>query len=69
MDLRFPVGKFQYEGPNTHQQQQDLIAQIADTPTELRKAVTGCQQSNWRYPIVRTAGRFVRLSIISLTVI
>jgi hypothetical protein len=41
MDLRYPIGQFQYDGPHTDEQRQRLIDQIAETPTRLRAAVEG----------------------------
>jgi hypothetical protein len=41
MDLRYPIGRFQYDGPHTDEQRQRLIDQIAETPTRLRAAVAG----------------------------
>jgi len=41
MDLRYPVGTFQYSGPNTPDQRQALINQIAETPARLREAISG----------------------------
>jgi uncharacterized damage-inducible protein DinB len=38
MDLRYPIGEFKYNGPNTRQQQIELINQIAEAPRNLRNA-------------------------------
>src|SRR5690348_4141462 len=38
-DPRFPIGKFQYEGPPSDAQRQAFIADIANTPRALRGAV------------------------------
>lgn len=39
-DLRYPIGKFSYEGPPTEGQKQRFIDEIADTPTNLRDTVS-----------------------------
>jgi uncharacterized damage-inducible protein DinB len=39
IDLRFPVGKFQYDGPPSEKQKQEFVADIAQTPGKLRAAV------------------------------
>ena len=40
-DLRYPVGKFHYEGSPSAQQKQLFLEEIAQTPTKLRGAVAG----------------------------
>ncbi|HEV2176257.1 MAG TPA: bacillithiol transferase BstA [Terriglobia bacterium] len=40
-DLRFPVGKFKWEGPITNQQRHHFIGDIEQTPARLRDAVKG----------------------------
>lgn len=40
-DLRFPIGKFKYEGAITEEQKQSLLNDIAQTPANLRKAIQG----------------------------
>jgi hypothetical protein len=40
-DLRYPIGKFTYEGPPTAKQKQELIRQIEEAPARLRAAVQG----------------------------
>lgn len=40
-DLRFPIGKFKYEGAITEEQKQSLLKDIAQTPANLRKAIKG----------------------------
>ena len=40
-DLRFPVGKFHYDGPLTSDQHEAFLDQIAQTPAKLRAAVKG----------------------------
>ena len=41
MDLRYPIGPFQYDGPLTDEQRQRLIGQIEATPAKLHAAVEG----------------------------
>jgi uncharacterized damage-inducible protein DinB len=41
MDLRYPIGPFQYDEPRTDEQRQRSIDQIAEAPTRLRAAVEG----------------------------
>jgi uncharacterized damage-inducible protein DinB len=38
-DLRYPIGKFQYQGNSTPEQRKTLIQNIAETPANLREAV------------------------------
>jgi hypothetical protein len=40
-DLRFPIGKFHYDGPPSEAQRTQLIANIEQTPAALRAAVKG----------------------------
>jgi hypothetical protein len=40
-DLRYPIGKFTYEGPLTEDQKQKYLADIEQAPTNLRAAVKG----------------------------
>jgi uncharacterized damage-inducible protein DinB len=40
-DLRFPIGKFEYQGPLSEAQRSVLLKEIADTPANLRAAVKG----------------------------
>src|SRR2546423_1689596 len=41
MDLRYPVGPFEFEGTLSNGQRQNLIDQIAATPEKMRAAVEG----------------------------
>ncbi len=41
MDLRYPIGKFSYEGPANTEQRLQHFKNIAETPTRLREAVYG----------------------------
>ena len=49
-DLRFPVGKFSYEASPSEGQKQQLIADIAQTPASLRKAVQGLSEAQLDTP-------------------
>ncbi len=40
-DLRYPIGKFHYEGPPTEEQRQKHLAEIEQAPANLRAAVKG----------------------------
>ena len=40
-DLRFPVGKFHYQGPVNEQQKQAFMDEIGQAPAKLRTAVQG----------------------------
>lgn len=40
-DLRYPIGKFTYDGPPTPEQRQELLHQIEQAPANLRAAVKG----------------------------
>jgi uncharacterized damage-inducible protein DinB len=50
-DLRYPVGKFDWDAPVNEAEYPRLIAQIADTPAALRSAVAGLsrEQLETRY--------------------
>ena len=41
MDLRYPIGQFEYQGALSSAQRQELIDQIAATPERMRSAVQG----------------------------
>ena len=41
MDLRYPIGRFEYYGPSTEEQRRQLIARIEHAPEHLRVAVAG----------------------------
>ena len=49
-DLRFPVGKFTYDGPPSEQQKQQFLDEIAQTPAKLRGAVRGLSESQLDTP-------------------
>src|SRR5574337_1025777 len=40
-DLRYPIGKFRYDGAVTEEQKQFMLNDIAQTPANLRKAIRG----------------------------
>src|SRR5437899_750026 len=43
-DLRYPIGKFAYDGPFTDEAKQKAIGNIAQTPANLRAAVSNLTQ-------------------------
>jgi len=49
-DLRFPVGKFQYDGPPNPEQHKTFLEEIAQTPAKLRTAVKGLFDSQLDTP-------------------
>jgi uncharacterized damage-inducible protein DinB len=49
-DLRYPIGKFTYEGPPTPSQRQELLLQIEQAPSRLRAAVTGLSEQQLETP-------------------
>jgi uncharacterized damage-inducible protein DinB len=49
-DLRFPVGKFHYDGPPSDQQKQTFLSEIEQTPTMLRTVVKGLSDSQLDTP-------------------
>ena len=44
-DLRYPIGKFKYDGPPTPEQRQEFLHQIEQTPANLRAAIKGLSQA------------------------
>jgi len=58
-DLRYPLGKFHYDGPLNPQQQQASLDAIVKTPANLRAAVLGLSDSQLDTPY-RPAGWTVR---------
>jgi hypothetical protein len=40
-DLRYPIGKFTYNGSPTEDQKQQYLADIEQTPSKMRKAIQG----------------------------
>jgi len=49
-DLRFPVGKFHYDGSTSPEQQQAFLHDIAQTPAKLRSAVQGLSDAQLDTP-------------------
>ena len=50
MDLRYPVGPFEFEGSLSSRQRVALIDQIAATPENMRKAVAGLSDEQLNTP-------------------
>src|SRR5215467_16214147 len=49
-DMRFPVGKFHYDGPPTPEQQRSFLEAIAQTPAQLRAAIKGLSDAQLDTP-------------------
>jgi hypothetical protein len=49
-DLRYPIGKFTYEGSPTPEQRQELLLHIEQAPVQLRAAVKGLSQQQLDTP-------------------
>src|SRR5579864_3273286 len=58
-DLRYPVGKFEYQGALSETQRSGLIQQIADMPANLRSAITALSDTQLDTPY-RPGGWTVR---------
>jgi uncharacterized damage-inducible protein DinB len=58
-DLRYPIGKFAYDGTPTEQQRNRFIDDIEQTPARLRSAVEGLSQQQLDTPY-RPGGWTVR---------
>jgi len=58
-DLRYPIGKFNYDGPLTEEKRQRLIGDIAQAPANLRSAVKGLSEAQLDTPY-RPGGWTVR---------
>ena len=58
-DLRFPIGKFTYNGPLTEEQMRISLDQISETPAKLRAAVKGLTEAQIDTPF-RPGGWTVR---------
>ena len=43
-DPRYPIGKFNYDGPPTPEQREELLNQIEQAPASLRAAVSGLSE-------------------------
>jgi hypothetical protein len=50
IDLRYPIGKFKYEGPPTPEQRQELHLHIEQAPARLRAAVKGLSEEQLDTP-------------------
>jgi len=50
MDLRYPVGKFEFAGTPSNKERQTLIDQIAATPEKMRAAVVGLDDEQLNTP-------------------
>ena len=50
MDLRYPVGPFEFAGTLSNEQRQTLIDQIAATPEKMRAAVAGLSDEQLNTP-------------------
>ncbi|MFN7996808.1 MAG: putative metal-dependent hydrolase [Bryobacteraceae bacterium] len=59
MDLRYPIGRFEYKNENTEGQRRELIGRIEQTPDRLRAAVAGLNAKQIETPY-RPAGWTVR---------
>jgi uncharacterized damage-inducible protein DinB len=49
-DLRYPIGKFHYDGPLSREQQQSALNDIANTPSTLRAAIKGLSETQLDTP-------------------
>jgi hypothetical protein len=49
-DLRYPIGKFHFDGALTEQQKQTSLDDIANAPANLRLAVTGLSETQLDTP-------------------
>jgi uncharacterized damage-inducible protein DinB len=58
-DLRYPIGKFHFDGSLTEQQKSTLLDDIAATPANLRTAVEGLSEAQLNTPY-RPGGWTVR---------
>jgi uncharacterized damage-inducible protein DinB len=50
MDLRYPVGPFEFAGTLSDEQRQEMLDQIAATPTKMRAAVEGLSDEQLNTP-------------------
>ena len=50
MDLRFPIGQFEYGSQLTNEQRQACIDQIGETPERMRAAVAGLSEEQLNSP-------------------
>jgi uncharacterized damage-inducible protein DinB len=49
-DLRYPIGKFKWTRPNTEEDRQRLVGEIAATPARLREALRGLSEQQLDAP-------------------
>lgn len=49
-DLRYPIGKFHFDGPLTEDQKQKCLNEIAQAPTNLRAAMNGLSEQQLDTP-------------------
>ncbi len=62
LDLRYPVGKFRYDGPYSEAQREQLIATLAELPAKMRAAVAGLNENQIDTPY-RDGGWTVRQTV------
>jgi uncharacterized damage-inducible protein DinB len=58
-DLRYPIGKFHFDGPLSEEQKKGSLDEIARTPANLRAAVKGLSEAQFDTPY-RPGGWTVR---------
>jgi uncharacterized damage-inducible protein DinB len=58
-DLRYPIGRFAYGGPQSAEQRRECIARIESAPEAIRRAVAGLSQAQLDTPY-REGGWTVR---------
>ena len=58
-DLRYPIGRFTYTGPQTSAERARLIQDVAETPGQMKNAVSGIAESHLDTPY-REGGWSVR---------
>jgi len=49
-DLRYPIGKFTYDGPSTSEKKEELLNHVDEAPGRLRAAVKGLSQQQLDTP-------------------
>src|ERR1043166_1592892 len=50
MDLRYPIGKFEFAGPLSESEREACIARIEEAPAKMRAAVAGLNQEQLDTP-------------------
>ncbi len=58
-DLRYPIGKFHFDGPLSEEQKKTLLNEIAGAPANVRAAVRGLSEAQFETPY-RPGGWTVR---------